>query len=158
SVEDGELCICGKRGCLETIASINTLLKSAKNGIEKGTISQLTKKFKNNIEKLKAEDILKAAKSGDEFSISLLHKIGIALGKGLSVTIQLLNPEIIVLGGIISNANQFVLIPIQQSLNRYCLEQILANTKIVISENWEQSGLLGVTAMMFQKLFSDMHK
>ena len=155
-VENGELCVCGKRGCLETVTSVSALLKNAQAGIEKGKISQLTKLFKNKIDELEPEDIIKAAKNGDEFSISLLNEVGLALGKALSVTIQLLNPDIIVLGGIISEANQYVLTPIQQSLNKYCLEQISENTKIVISEIWEQSGLLGVTAILFQKLFSDM--
>ena len=107
---------------------------------------------------MKPEDIISAARSGDEFSIQLLHQLGLALGKGLSVTIQLVNPGIIVLGGPISAANQFVLNPIQQSLNKYCLEQIVANTEIVISDIWDQSGLLGITAMLFKKLFSDMSK
>jgi len=75
----------------------------------------------------------------------------------LSVTIQLLNPDVIVLGGPVSAANQFVLTPIQQSLNQYCLEQIYTNTKIVISDIWEQSGLLGVTAMLYQMIFSEMN-
>jgi N-acetylglucosamine repressor len=75
----------------------------------------------------------------------------------LSITLQLLNPGIIVLGGPVSAANQFVLTSIQQSLNKYCLEQIYANTKIVISDIWEQSGLLGVTAMLYQKIFSDIY-
>ena len=157
-IDNGDLCICGKRGCLETVASVNVILKNAREGITKGRVSQLTEKFKNKIKDLKADDILLAAKSGDEFSISLLNKVGLALGEGLSVTIQLLNPDIIVLGGIMAQAKQFVLTPIQQSINKYCLEQISANTKIVISEDWEQSGLLGITAVLFQKLFSDMHK
>jgi predicted NBD/HSP70 family sugar kinase len=154
--DEGDLCICGKRGCLETVASSNFLIKSAKKGIEENVISQLSLSFKNRLNELQPEDIINAAKSGDEFSISLLNKIGLALGKGLSFTIQLLNPEIIVLGGVISSANRFVLTPIQQSLNKYCLEKISANVKIVISENWEQSGLLGVSAMLFQRLFSDV--
>ncbi|MBT3384494.1 MAG: ROK family transcriptional regulator [Prolixibacteraceae bacterium] len=156
--EDGDLCICGKRGCLETIASVNVLMKNTKDGIKAGKISQLTEKFKNRIDKLQPTDIIAAAKSGDELSISVLNKVGLELGKGLSFTIQLLNPDIIVLGGIISDAKQFVLTPIQQSLNKYCLELISSNTKIVISENWEQSGLLGIAAMLYQKIFSDMHK
>lgn len=156
-VEDGELCTCGKRGCLETIASSKVLVENAKEGIQNGNVSQLTAKFKNRIQDLKPGDIVKAAKMGDEFSISLLNKLGQALGKGLSITIQLLNPDIIVLGGIISEANQFVLTPIQQAINSHCLEQISTNVKIVISENWEQSGLLGVTAMVFQELFSDLN-
>jgi N-acetylglucosamine repressor len=156
-VDDGDLCICGKRGCLETVASSNFLIKNAAIGIDEGVVSQLTLSFKNRLHELQPEDVINAAKSGDEFAISLLNKIGLALGKGLSFTIQLLNPEIIVLGGAISQANRFVLTPIQQSLNKYCLDKISSNVKIVISENWEQAGLLGVSAMLFQQLFGDIH-
>lgn len=155
-VEEGDLCICGKSGCLETVASANVLIKNAVKGIKSEKVSQLTEKFKDQINLLHPENIIEAAKSGDEFSISLLNQVGLALGKGLSFTIQLLNPNIIVLGGPISAAKQYVLIPIQQSLNKYCLEQIYSNTKIAVSEDWEQSGLLGITAMIFQKIFSDM--
>ncbi|KAF0236013.1 MAG: rok family [Prolixibacteraceae bacterium] len=156
-VDEGDLCICGKRGCLETVASSNFLIKNAAIGINENVVSQLTLSFKNRQQDLQPEDVINAAKSGDEFAISLLNKIGMALGKGLSFTIQLLNPEIIVLGGVISQANRFVLTPIQQSLNKYCLDKISSNVKIVISENWEQAGLLGVSAMLFQHLFGDIH-
>ncbi|MBN1926483.1 MAG: ROK family protein, partial [Prolixibacteraceae bacterium] len=131
----------------------NVLLNRAKSEIEKGTVSQLTVKFKDRLRELGPTDVIEAAKSGDELSISLLNNIGLALGQGLSIAIQLLNPDIIVIGGPVSAANQFILIPIQQSLNRYCLEQIYRNTKIEISERGEESGLLGVTAMLFQQLF-----
>lgn len=157
-VEDGELCICGKRGCLETVTSLSVLLNKTREAIKAGKISQLTNRFADNPEDLTAEDIIKAAKSGDEFSISLLNAVGEALGKALSNTIQLLNPDIIVLGGVVSEANQFVLTPIQQSINKFCLEQISGNTQLVISDMWEQSGMLGITATLFQKLFSDMYK
>jgi len=155
-VEDGDLCICGKRGCLETITSANILLNNAIEGIKSNKVSQLTNKFSNQTENLKIEDIVDAAKSGDEFSISLLNETGQALGKGLAITIQILNPDIIVIGGPVSAANQYILTPIQQSLNRHCLGQIYENTNIQISEIWEQSGLLGLTALLHQKLFSDM--
>ncbi len=151
-VDDGSLCICGKKGCLETIASSHALLKYANEGIANNVVTQLT----NSPEKLTVEDIISAAKLGDEFSISILSKIGVALGKGISYIIQLLNPEIIVLSGSLAKANQFVSIPIQQSLNKYCIEKISANSEIVISELSEKSGLLGVTATLYQKIFSDM--
>jgi len=157
-IENGNLCICGKRGCLETVTSAYVLLREAGKGIKDNKVSQLTESFNGNVDNLKPEDIINAARSGDEFSIQLLHQLGLALGKGLSITIQLVNPGIIVLGGPISAANQFVLNPIQQSLNKYCLEQIVANTEIVISDIWDQSGLLGITAMLFKKLFSDLSK
>lgn len=156
-VEEGNLCICGKRGCLETVTSAYVLLREAEKGIQQKKVSQLTENFSGKTDELTPEDVISAAKAGDEFSIHLLHNLGLSLGKGLSITIQLVNPDIIVLGGPISSANQFVLNPIQQSLNKYCLEQIVANTQIVISDIWDQSGLLGITAMLFKKLFSDMY-
>ncbi|HKL33448.1 MAG TPA: ROK family transcriptional regulator [Tangfeifania sp.] len=156
-VENGNLCICGKRGCLETVTSAYVLLREAVKGIKENKISQLTENFSGRTDELKPEDVINAAKAGDEFSIQLLHNLGLSLGKGLSITIQLINPDIIVLGGPVSSANQFVLNPIQQSLNKYCLEQIVANTQIVISDIWDKSGLLGITAMLFKKLFSDMY-
>lgn len=156
-IEKGDLCICGKRGCLETVASVGVLLEKARQAIKEGTVSQLTQKFENRIEELDVENVLLAAKQGDEFSISLLNEFGLVLGKALSNTIQLLNPEIIVLGGVLSGANQYVLNPIEQSINKYCLEQISMKTQIVISEDWEHSGFLGLTAMLFKKLFSDMY-
>jgi predicted NBD/HSP70 family sugar kinase len=131
-------------------------LNNAIKGIKSNKVSQLTNKFSNQTENLKIEDIVDAAKSGDEFSISLLNETGQALGKGLAITIQILNPDIIVIGGPVSAANQYILTPIQQSLNRHCLGQIYENTNIQISEIWEQSGLLGLTALLHQKLFSDM--
>ncbi len=157
AIDDGDLCICGKRGCLETVASSNYLVKAAIDGINENVVSQLTLNFTNRIHELEPEDVINAAKSGDEFAITLLNRIGLELGKGLSFTIQLLNPEIIVLGGVISQANRFVLTSIQQSLNKYCLDKISSNVKIVISENWEQAGLLGVSAMLFHHLFGDIH-
>uniref|UniRef100_UPI0032179B27 ROK family protein n=1 Tax=uncultured Draconibacterium sp. TaxID=1573823 RepID=UPI0032179B27 len=156
-VDEGNLCICGKRGCLETVTSVYVLIDRAKEAVRAGKISQLTQKFKDRVDELQVDDIIQAAKLGDEFSISLFNAVGQALGRALANTIQLINPDIIVLGGVIAEANQFVLAPIQQAVNQYCLEQISGNTKIVISKNWKQAGLHGVTAMLFQKLFSDMY-
>ncbi len=157
-IDDGDLCICGKRGCLETVTSVYVLIRQAQDAVKKGTVSQLTGKFKGREDEIGVDDVIKAAKMGDEFCISLLNKVGLALGKALANAIQLLNPDIIVLGGIVSEANQFVLTPIKQSINKHCLEQISGNIDIVISENWEQSGLLGTTAILYQKLFSNMLK
>ncbi|HKJ78941.1 MAG TPA: ROK family transcriptional regulator [Prolixibacteraceae bacterium] len=156
-VENGGLCICGKRGCLETITSTNVLVDLALKGIMEEKVSQLTERFHPNSNRLTTEDIIAAAKRGDEFSISLLSDVGQNLGKGLAATIQILNPDIIVIGGPVSTANQFVLTPIQQALNQHCLEQIVKNTEVKISEIWEQSGLLGLTAMLFQDIFSELH-
>jgi glucokinase-like ROK family protein len=155
-VDNGRLCICGKTGCLETIASANALIRFALEGIQNNVVTQLKEIDLATADKQSVEKIISAAKLGDEFSISILSQVGMALGKGLSYIIQLLNPEIIVLSGSLAKANQFVLTPIQQSLNKYCLEKISSNSEVVISELSEKTGLLGVTATLYQKIFSDM--
>lgn len=156
-VENGDLCICGKRGCLETIASSNTIMKRVKQGFAEHEISSLINQFKDHPEKVTPEDVINSARLGDEFCISILNEIGKAMGKGLSYIIQLLNPEVIVLSGPISKANQFVLSPIQQSLNRLCLENISGNTTIIVSDMGDQSALLGTSEMVFQKVFTEMN-
>jgi len=156
-VENGELCICGKRGCLETVASSNTIMKHVEQGFDKKIISTLISQFKDHPEKVTPEDVIHSARMGDEFCISILNEIGLALGKGLSYIIQLLNPEIIVLSGPISKAKRYVLSPIHQSLNRHCLEKISESTPIVISDMGDQSALMGTSEMIFQKVFAEMN-
>jgi N-acetylglucosamine repressor len=154
--EDGDLCICGKRGCLETVASANTLLKLAREGIKEGCVSQLTQQYADKPEEITPETIISAARSGDEFSIAILNRIALSMGRGLSLIIQLINPGIIVLGGSVSTAGKYVMAPIQQSLNRYCLESIYPNTQIVHSEIWQHAGLLGLTAKIYEKIFIEL--
>lgn len=156
-VENGDLCICGKRGCLETIASSNTIMKRVKQGFEENEISSLINHFKDNQEKVTPDDVINWARQGDEFCISILNEIGKAMGRGLSYIIQLLNPDVIVLSGPLSKAKQYVLSPIQQSLNRLCLEKISANTTIVVSDMGDQSALLGTSEMVFQKVFTELN-
>ena len=156
-VENGDLCICGKRGCLETIASSNTIMKRVKEGFAKQAISQLINEFKDQPEKVTPEEVIKFARLGDQFCVSILNDIGKAMGHGLAYIIQLLNPEIIVLSGPLSKARQYVLTSIQQSLNRLCLEKISGNTKVIISDKGDESALLGNSEMVLQKFFSEMN-
>jgi hypothetical protein len=68
-----------------------------------------------------------------------------------------LNPEVIVLSGPISKANQYVLSPIQQSLNRLCLEKISGNTNILISDQGDFSALLGTSEMVLRRIFAGLN-
>lgn len=155
-VENGDLCICGKRGCLETIASSNAIMKKVRQGFKDNEISALLNQFRDHPEKITPEDVIDLARQGDEFCISILYEIGKSMGKGLSYIIQLINPEAIVLSGPVSKARQYVLSPIQQSLNRLCLEKISKDTAVVVSDLGDQSALMGTSEIVFQKVFSEM--
>jgi predicted NBD/HSP70 family sugar kinase len=153
-VEDGELCECGKRGCLQTIAGARHLLNLAKQAITDQTISQLTNDFNNRLDELTVKDIINGALKGDELSINLISTLGKNLAWGLSILIQLYNPELILLGGPLTVPKQYLLLTIQKALQQYCLENILSNVRIEISELAEHSGLKGTGVMVFKKLFN----
>ncbi|WP_320168146.1 ROK family transcriptional regulator [Mangrovibacterium marinum] len=153
-VEDGELCECGKRGCLQTITGAQHLLDLAKQAIANKEISQLTNDFQHRPDELTVKAVIASALKGDELSINLISQLGKNMAWGLSILIQLYNPELILLSGPLSAPKQYLLPTIQQALHQYCLENILSNVKIEISALAEHSGLKGTGVMVFKKLFS----
>ncbi|SFH26405.1 ROK family transcriptional regulator [Pedobacter insulae] len=142
-VENGELCYCGKHGCLETIASGNALSKMAKSDILSGKNSMLNQLSPEELERIEPDIIIKAANKGDQYAIQLLSNVGAHMGKGISILIQLFNPELIILSGQIAAAKQYITLPMQQAINTYCMTQIREKTIIVTSELGETSRLLG---------------
>ncbi|WP_316824227.1 ROK family protein [Pedobacter miscanthi] len=145
-VENGALCYCGKHGCLETVASGNALSEMAKEGILSGKNSMLNQLSKEELERIEPAVIIKAANKGDQYAIQLLSNVGTYMGKGISMLIQLFNPELIVLSGKIAEAKQYITLPMQQAINMYCMTQIREKTTIASSELGENSRLLGYTA------------
>ncbi len=154
-IKDGPLCDCGKKGCLETIASGKALVKAAKAGIEEGINTHLTRLTNNNPEQLTITNIIDAANQGDEFCIQTLSEIGNHLGKGMAILIHLLNPKTIILGGEVSNAGNYILTPIQQSINMHCIAQISKNTDIVLSDLKGNACILGTLALVMENIFDE---
>jgi predicted NBD/HSP70 family sugar kinase len=152
-VENGLLCHCGKRGCLETVASGIAMVNKAKKGLEAGQTSILNTMINNEIENLEPELIIEAANLGDQFAINVLSEIGISLGKGIAILIQIFNPELIILEGKIAEANQFITTPIQQSLNTYTMIQLKERTQISLSTLGKNSSLLGATVAVMEHIF-----
>ena len=152
-IENGKLCHCGKRGCLETVASGIALVERAKEGLLQGQTSVLRSMTNDDPEKLEPELIIEAANQGDQFAINVLSEIGINLGKGIAILIQIFNPELIILEGKIAEAKQFITTPIQQSINTYCMIQLKERTTISLSEMGPNSSLLGSTVAVVNNVF-----
>ena len=154
-VEDGFLCHCGKRGCLETVASGMALVRMAKEGIDSGENTVLARLSPEEKQKLQPQKIIDAGNKGDQFAINILSEVGIYLGKGISILIQLFNSELVILEGTFSEAKQLITIPIQQSINNYCMPQLREKTKIALSNLGDDSVLLGSVATVMDKIFEE---
>ena len=153
--ERGYLCHCGKRGCLETVASGSALTRMAIEAIEKGEmtlISEMANKQTNNIT---LELILKAAQQGDQFAISIISKTGFELGKGISSLIQILNPEMIILAGPMANAGSYLITSIEQAIQQYAFAIITEKMELTISELGDDSSLLGNVINVMESLLEN---
>jgi glucokinase-like ROK family protein len=145
---DGVLCHCGKKGCLETVASALALINRAKQGLAEGKTSTLSLK-KGEIS---LEDVIEAALRGDEFCIDLIFDIGRELGKGLSIAIHMFNPEVIIIDGIMTKAGELIVSTLNQAINMYCLTDYKKNLKVLISPMGDQAKIFGAKSLVFGKM------
>ncbi len=150
-VEDGELCYCGKRGCLETIASGVYLVNQAKADIQAGVPTLL--KGLVDLDNLQPQHIIQVANKGDQYAIDLISSLGRNLGKAISMLMQILNPESIVLSGKFAKAGTLITIPIQQSLNTYTMNAIRKNSVVELSPLDDNGYAKGLVRYTFEKYF-----
>ncbi|MEN8116255.1 MAG: ROK family transcriptional regulator [Bacteroidota bacterium] len=151
-VDNGVLCVCGKQGCLETIVSANAIARQAREGIQNGSSSLIKDLVNNNLEKIDISVVIQAANSGDQFAISLFSEVGKWLGRGMAYLIQIFNPELIIIGGQVAVANQFILAPIQQSIHTYSNRDISNDTEIQFSELGSKAGTMGAAAYALEQI------
>jgi len=147
--EDGALCECGKRGCLEAEASLLVVAQKAIAGIQQGRITSL-KYNSNDHSKLVGDAILEAANNGDQFAIELLSDAGYKIGKALAILIHIMNPAIIVLSGRGAKVAKILMAPIQQALHKYCIPRLSAGTELLVSELGFDAELIGAAVLVME--------
>lgn len=144
--DNGILCECGKRGCLETETSLLIMAKKAVEEIKKGKEKGIPLKDV----KYMSDVIIASAKKGDQYCIELLTHVGFMLGKGMSILIHIMNPGLIVLSGRGAKAEKILRAPIQQALNQYCIPRIAENMEIMFSHLGEEAALTGASALVME--------
>lgn len=151
---NGQLCHCGKIGCIETIASGKSMVARARKDIANGAVTQITHMLDGDTSKLNIRTILEAARKGDQFAIDLLAKVGEALGKGLALLIHLFNPELIIVGGEMSRAADYLISPIESNLNIYTISRIRRDARIVATSLGDNARLMGTVALVMNRIFA----
>ncbi|ERJ61130.1 ROK family protein [Sphingobacterium paucimobilis] len=145
------ICKCGKKGCLETEASGYALRRSVIAQLEKGATSILTKKFKE-IEDIRLQDIIQAAKKDDNLSIEAINQVGENLGRGLAALINIFNPELIIIGGILATSDEYLSLPLKNAINKYSLSIVNKDTKIAMSSNGQKFAAMGACLLLRDRL------
>ena len=146
--DDDALCACGKRGCLETVASMKVVAERAIEGINSGRATGIKETLVAS--KALLDDILDAAGKGDQFAIELLSDAAYKIGKALAILIHIMNPQTIVLSGRGARAGKILLAPIQQALHKYCIPRLAESTQLLISDLGFDAELIGAAVLMME--------
>ena len=149
--ENEIICHCGKKGCLETEASGLALIRKFKIKIQQGSTSSVMKK-KKNLNDVTLLDIILAAKNEDTLCIELLSEIGEKIGKGIAILINIFNPELLILGGILSETGDYIRLPIRSAINKYSLSLVNTDTQLKLSKLGEKAGVIGACLIARNKV------
>ncbi len=149
-------CTCGKKGCLEAVASGTAIVRMADEAIRLDKDSILARMVRDHEGELEPALVVEAALAGDQRAITILSEAGLDLGRGISILIQLLNPELIIIGGSVAEANQYLITPIQQALNIYSMAKSREKSKLALYQLGEDVGLMGGAAVVNEQLFEDV--
>lgn len=140
----GTICRCGSVGCVEQYSSASAIVRVAGELAEQYPASSL-----KNIKSPTASEIFEAGMNGDELALKVFRQMGFYLGVALSSLINILNPEIIVIGGGASAGWNLFMPHTQETIRQRAFGSISKNALIVRGELGDDAGLLGGALLVF---------
>lgn len=149
--ESESLCKCGKKGCLETACSGSYIQQAIIQRIQNGDNSKLSQKVekKGNVT---LQDIVEAALTDDPLCIELIEEVGQAIGRAIAGLINLLNPELVVIGGTLSETGDFLMLPIRSSVKKHSLSLVYNDTELKLSKLGKKAGIIGACLLARSKI------
>jgi len=147
---EGEMCNCGRRGCFETYASVNGLIRMTVQAMksEEGKNSSLWEACNGDTDRINGEMIFKAAEQGDLAAEQGLDKYLYYLSVGITDIVNVFQPEILCIGGGMSRAGNQLLEPLKRMVNQniYTRDSEV-KTKIVIASLGNDAGIIGAAML-----------
>jgi N-acetylglucosamine repressor len=150
---DGPPCSCGKRGCLETVASGKGIASEAAAGIRQGRSAVLGGLTHGQPEAVTAQDVSVAASMGDGFAAGLLREAGGYIGVALANAVNLLNPSLVVIGGGLVASGQLLLDGLREQLSRYTMVGIADDLRLELSRLGTEASALGCALLAMERVF-----
>ena len=152
--DDGPICNCGNRGCWEMLASGTALAKEARHRIKEGVKTSILEYAEGDVEKVTAQVIQSAAEQGDSLAKELIGRTGYYVGVGLANLINIFNPELIVIGGGLSNIGDMLFEPAFKVAGERAYKEAFQAVRFASAELGRNSGVLGAAAFALQEMKS----
>jgi glucokinase len=150
--DEGPLCHCGNRGCWEALASGTALAKEARKRIALGADTAILRMARGEIENVTALTVHAAAEQGDPLANQLIVRTAHYFGVGLANLINILNPEMIVIGGGLSNMGDRLLKPAMEEAERRAFRRAYQSVRFVRAALGRNSGVLGAAAFAYDEM------
>lgn len=136
---DGPPCSCGNRGCVEALGSGWAIARSAEARLAAGEASVLQAQRA----RISARVVAEAAASGDALAADVFRRAATAIGLGIGNLLTIFNPELVVLGGGLTNAGSLLFDTVRETAYARCMRPLGDGTRIVRAELGDNTGLLG---------------
>ncbi len=147
---NGPRCNCGNIGCLEILTSGPSIRRRAIEMLETGRASRLTELSNGDLQNVTAEMVAQAAEEGDPAARELLYQTGVYLGVGVTNVLHLFNPEIVVIGGGVSQIGEPIFGPLRHVVNERAMLAFRQDVPIVPTNLGGDIGLYGAVALVLQ--------
>jgi len=151
--KNGPRCMCGNRGCLETLISGPSITRRAKESLEEGVVSLISKMVNDDLTKITPEIVAQAARKGDKLAFNIMEKTGEYLGIGIANAINLFNPELVIIGAGISGAGDLFLDTLKRTVKARALHTASTSVEIKLSELGDTTAALGAAILILKNIF-----
>ena len=146
-VAGGEPCSCGNRGCLERYTSATAIIRMAKEAVKGNPDCAIMKKAGGNPDRINAKMVIDAAKEKDPVGMQVFDQYTDYLAMACNNVIQFLDPDMVVLGGGVSYAGDFLLDAVRAKVPNYILNKNLPYSEIKLATLRNEAGIIGAALL-----------
>jgi glucokinase len=146
----GPVCGCGRKGCLEVMASGTALARAAREAAERGN-SLLSQWAEQTGISLTAEHVFSALDKGDEAAAAIVERTVEYLAIGISNFVHLFNPRRVVIGGGVTRSGEWLFNPLRERLEKWLMSSFSGTFDLRQAELGDDAGVLGAASLWAEK-------
>ena len=150
-LNNNQICRCGKIGCLETEASGSAVHRKVLEKLQEGHQSMLSDKY-NKGEEITLDDIMDALLEEDILAIETVEEVGNVLGRAIAGLINIFNPELVVIGGRMTAAKDYLSLPLKSAIKKHSLNIVNKDTTLKFSKLGKKGASVGACMLSRSKL------
>ena len=144
---DGVPCTCGKRGCAERYCSATAIIRMAREACADAPNCLIMRMVEGDMDKINAKVVFDAAKEGDSVAMQVFNRFVKYLTIAINNVISFIDPDMIILGGGVSRAGDFLLDAVKAALPEYLFYPTLKQPELRIASLGNDAGIIGAASL-----------